>query len=74
MKIGKLFSELVSQVSCGAFHTAVVSSDGCLFTWGDGLCGKLGHGNHEPCTEPRQVLAFSTQKEFLNNITLIKDV
>ena len=46
------------KVSCGAFHTAAVSSDGCLFTWGDGLCGKLGHGNHDTCTEPRQVMTW----------------
>jgi hypothetical protein len=40
----------VSQVSCGPYHAAAIGSDGRLFTWGDGLFGKLGHGDH--CTSP----------------------
>ena len=43
------------QVSCGSFHSAAVTSDGCLFTWGNGLCGKLGHGDHRSCSQPRKV-------------------
>lgn len=43
------------QVSCGPFHCATVTSDGYLFTWGDGLCGKLGHGDQVACPSPRQV-------------------
>ena len=46
---------LCPQVSCGPYHTAAVSAPGALFTWGDGLCGKLGHGTLDSCSEPRQV-------------------
>jgi hypothetical protein len=49
----------VHQVSCGPFHAAAISDDGCLYTWGDGLFGKLGHGDHESCSSPRQVAALS---------------
>lgn len=43
------------QVSCGPYHSAAVTSSGALFTWGDGLCGKLGHGDQQSISEPRQV-------------------
>ncbi len=46
---------LHAQVSCGPYHTAAVSATGALFTWGDGLCGKLGHGTLDSCSKPRQV-------------------
>jgi alpha-tubulin suppressor-like RCC1 family protein len=42
------------QVSCGPYHAAAVASGGALFTWGDGFCGKLGHGGMQSCAEPRQ--------------------
>eukprot|EP00898_Chlorokybus_atmophyticus_P008654 jgi/Chlat1/8790/Chrsp90S08135 len=45
------------QVACGAFHTAVVTVDGQLFTWGDGLNGSgvLGHGNDNNQWVPKLV-------------------
>ena len=48
-------------MSCGPFHTCAISSTGRLFSWGDGLCGKLGHGDSATCYEPRQVLALVKQ-------------
>jgi hypothetical protein len=42
------------QVACGEFHAAAVTSGGLLFTWGDGLAGKLGHGDEASCAAPRQ--------------------
>ena len=47
------------QVSCGPYHSAAVTSSGALFTWGDGLCGKLGHGDQQSISEPRQVGTLS---------------
>lgn len=46
-------------MSCGPFHAAAISNDGRLFTWGDGLFGKLGHGDHESCSSPRQIAALA---------------
>ncbi|KAI4314181.1 hypothetical protein L6164_027116 [Bauhinia variegata] len=45
----------VSYVSCGPWHTAVVSSAGQLFTFGDGSFGALGHGDYSSTNIPREV-------------------
>ncbi|XP_004307114.1 PREDICTED: uncharacterized protein LOC101307830 [Fragaria vesca subsp. vesca] len=45
----------VSSVSCGPWHTAVVTSAGQLFTFGDGTFGVLGHGDRKCISVPREV-------------------
>ncbi|KAJ0101485.1 hypothetical protein Patl1_05380 [Pistacia atlantica] len=45
----------VSSVSCGPWHTAVVTSAGQLFTFGDGTFGVLGHGDRRSVSIPREV-------------------
>uniref|UniRef100_A0A2P2JH83 Uncharacterized protein LOC8271515 n=1 Tax=Rhizophora mucronata TaxID=61149 RepID=A0A2P2JH83_RHIMU len=45
----------VSYISCGPWHTAVVSSAGQLFTFGDGTFGVLGHGDRKSVSVPREV-------------------
>ncbi|KAK4773567.1 hypothetical protein SAY87_028586 [Trapa incisa] len=45
----------VSSISCGPWHTAVVTSAGQLFTFGDGTFGVLGHGNRKSVSLPREV-------------------
>ncbi|MCJ7766296.1 MAG: hypothetical protein MUP09_10200 [Thiovulaceae bacterium] len=32
------------QVSCGSQHTAAIKTDGTLWTWGQGISGRLGNG------------------------------
>ncbi|KAF5816384.1 putative regulator of chromosome condensation 1/beta-lactamase-inhibitor protein II [Helianthus annuus] len=45
----------VSFISCGPWHTAVVTSSGQLFTFGDGTFGVLGHGDCKGVSIPREV-------------------
>ncbi|OIW04190.1 hypothetical protein TanjilG_00750 [Lupinus angustifolius] len=45
----------VSSISCGPWHTAVVTSAGQLFTFGDGTFGVLGHGDRKNVSLPREV-------------------
>ncbi|WCJ39085.1 Regulator of chromosome condensation (RCC1) family with FYVE zinc finger domain [Euphorbia peplus] len=52
---GPLDGVHISSVSCGPWHTAVVTSSGQLFTFGDGTFGVLGHGNRENVWTPREV-------------------
>ncbi|VFQ74350.1 unnamed protein product [Cuscuta campestris] len=45
----------ISSVSCGEWHTAILSISGQLFTYGDGVFGALGHGNTKTLPHPKQV-------------------
>ncbi|XP_044478884.1 PH, RCC1 and FYVE domains-containing protein 1-like isoform X2 [Mangifera indica] len=45
----------VSYISCGPWHTAIVTSSGQLFTFGDGTFGVLGHGDRTSISIPREV-------------------
>ncbi|KAG6786052.1 hypothetical protein POTOM_007644 [Populus tomentosa] len=52
---GPLEGLQVASVTCGPWHTALVTSTGQLFTFGDGTFGVLGHGNRENIAYPREV-------------------
>ncbi|GJV59803.1 PH, RCC1 and FYVE domains-containing protein 1 isoform X1 [Tanacetum coccineum] len=55
----------ISSVSCGPWHTAAITSEGILFTFGDGTFGALGHGDTSSTYCPKIVEALKglyTQK------------
>ncbi|KAJ4965256.1 hypothetical protein NE237_017105 [Protea cynaroides] len=52
---GPLEGLQVASVTCGPWHTALITSTGQLFTFGDGTFGVLGHGNRESVSYPREV-------------------
>ncbi|CAA7396864.1 unnamed protein product [Spirodela intermedia] len=52
---GQLDGLHVAYVTCGTWHTALITSTGQLFTFGDGTFGVLGHGNRESAAYPREV-------------------
>ena len=49
----------VVQVSCGSRHSAAITADGVLYTWGSGTDGKLGHGNTESVYTPKVLSAVN---------------
>ncbi|KAL7449266.1 hypothetical protein ACHAWC_002476 [Mediolabrus comicus] len=53
-----LTGQIITHVTCGSYHTAAVSSNGDLYTWGGGMYGKLGHGNESGHSTPRRVEAL----------------
>jgi len=53
-----LTGQIITHVTCGSYHTAAVSSNGDLFTWGGGMYGKLGHGNESGHSTPIRVEAL----------------
>lgn len=56
---GPLEGLQVASVTCGPWHTALVTSTGQLFTFGDGTFGVLGHGDRENVLYPREVESLS---------------
>ncbi|CAN6336033.1 unnamed protein product [Urochloa humidicola] len=59
---GPLESLQVAYVSCGTWHTALITSMGQLFTFGDGSFGVLGHGDLKSISYPREVESLSGLK------------
>ncbi len=57
-------------VAAGELHSAAVSVDGDLYTWGDGFCGQLGHGDKGPCVAPQQVTRGGLEDECVANVAL----
>ncbi|KAF8377176.1 hypothetical protein HHK36_030549 [Tetracentron sinense] len=54
----RLVGEFVEEISCGAFHVAVLTSRSEVFTWGRGANGRLGHGDTEDRKSPTLVEAL----------------
>ncbi|XP_068190129.1 probable E3 ubiquitin-protein ligase HERC1 isoform X2 [Antennarius striatus] len=52
---GPLFSKTVVCVSAGYRHSAAVTSDGELYTWGEGDFGRLGHSDSQSRNVPTLV-------------------
>ena len=55
----------VVQAAAGHGHTATVTAEGRLYTWGYGSGGALGHGNEDNQLEPREVEAVSWGRALL---------
>lgn len=56
--IDALLGQRVTAAACGSAHSACVTSEGALFTWGRGRYGRLGHGTAEDASRPRRVHAL----------------
>lgn len=56
-------------VSAGELHSAAVTVDGDVYTWGDGFCGQLGLGDKRPQVLPQQVEAGGLEDECVLSIS-----
>jgi alpha-tubulin suppressor-like RCC1 family protein len=57
--LGELENKKVVYVACGYQHTACVTEDGYLYTWGFGKNGALGHGDWNEVVLPKKVEKLS---------------
>ncbi|KAJ0013026.1 hypothetical protein NQD34_017360 [Periophthalmus magnuspinnatus] len=57
---GPLVGKVVACVSAGYRHSAAVTSDGELYTWGEGDFGRLGHGDSQSRNVPTLVKDISS--------------
>ena len=48
-----------TQIACGRDHTAALTKNGEVFTWGLNDCGQLGHGDDIPRTVPTKVASLA---------------
>ena len=48
----EVFGEKVVMMAAGQDHTACVTKDGAIWSWGCSLRGELGHGDDEPRQRP----------------------
>ncbi|TXG69840.1 hypothetical protein EZV62_004775 [Acer yangbiense] len=55
---GPLAGVSISKVACGDWHTAIISTSGQLFTYGDGTFGVLGHGDLQSVSQPKEVASL----------------
>jgi alpha-tubulin suppressor-like RCC1 family protein len=58
-KVEELVGKNITSIQCGSFHTAAVSAEGELYTWGHGGEGRLGHGDEANQAKPRLVRALA---------------
>lgn len=53
--MGPLTGKVVVFISAGYRHSAAITEDGILYTWGEGDFGRLGHGDSQSRVIPTQV-------------------
>lgn len=58
-RIEALAGERVRAVAAGREHNLALTSDGDVWSWGDGLHGRLGHGDQQASLLPKQIVALA---------------
>lgn len=64
-----LAAKRVTRVSCGAYHTAAITSRGEMWTWGRGDHGQLGHGDTSNRLQPTLVEVFRADNQKISLIS-----
>ncbi|XP_052278368.1 E3 ubiquitin-protein ligase HERC2-like [Dreissena polymorpha] len=60
--IEALKNKRVRDIACGSSHSAAITSNGDLYTWGLGEYGRLGHGDNNSQIKPKQVTELAGQR------------
>ena len=60
-----LTGRLITDISCGDFHTLALDQNGQVWSWGGGQQhnkGQCGHGNFETVEKPKAMVFFYSKK------------
>ncbi|CAN6463658.1 unnamed protein product [Victoria cruziana] len=68
--IASLNQKTIVKVACGTNHTVAVDSNGCVYTWGFGGYGRLGHREPKDEWVPRLVETFQKQNVLPSNAVI----
>ncbi|XP_017138352.1 probable E3 ubiquitin-protein ligase HERC2 [Drosophila miranda] len=61
-QVETLRSKKIRDVACGSSHSAAISSQGELYTWGLGEYGRLGHGDNATQLKPKLVATLAGRR------------
>lgn len=50
-----LADKRVKKVSCGAYHTILLTVDNYVYTFGSGIYGECGHGEYGNLSYPKRI-------------------
>ncbi|XP_063677273.1 E3 ubiquitin-protein ligase HERC2-like isoform X2 [Bolinopsis microptera] len=65
-RVNTLGNSKVVDIACGSLHSACITEDGALYTWGKGKYGRLGHGNNDDKMVPTKVTKEVEHVEFVS--------
>ncbi|GFY45525.1 x-linked retinitis pigmentosa GTPase regulator homolog [Trichonephila inaurata madagascariensis] len=60
--IESLFTENVTKIQCGQYHSVALNAEGRVLTWGWGVHGQLGHGDAEDLAFPKAIESLKKKK------------
>lgn len=60
-RVMDLAGKMAVKLSCGAFHTACLTEDMSVYTWGQGGSGRLGHDNEHDLSSPTLVSSLQSK-------------
>jgi len=52
----------VVVLAAGVKHMLAITEEGKMYSWGDGSCGRLGHGDHTTVSEPRLLSTLKSHR------------
>ena len=61
-KIEAFVGQRVVAVSAGGAHSLILTADGSVWSWGNGVYGLLGHGDRQRQLLPKKIEAFAGQR------------
>jgi alpha-tubulin suppressor-like RCC1 family protein/tRNA A-37 threonylcarbamoyl transferase component Bud32 len=57
-----LNNEFIIDISCGAYHSLVLTNFGEVYAWGENDCGQIGNGRNSDQLKPIKVKGFNNER------------